>query len=490
MISIEIKNRFRAIRWIVLLAALALACLPAAAQSSQQSQQGGSSQDDSQSNQSNGNNQNPADNNPQDTNAPPQDVPFSGLNSVAPPQTKIYQIGTTSLLTSTGRYHWGPLSLGSSDVRAAVDFVRPSNPAEGPDETDVLSLIETSIDFDKQIGANNRFTFQYLPRIAVTNGHVAYDYLNQNVAINSYFLLGPRWTLGLSDQFVITSNQGLTGGVFADASAVASTTLQNVFLNTNDTYLTNVAAASFSYSSSPRTILTLTPSLIYQHTSGLTDTLDPTLPPDAGNAFSSLNVSFDARFRYLLNALTSVGAYASTSLVQFNGLIPTSNYYTFGGSISRQLTATTGVALDLGITESVFQSRQQYWSPTGTVTLFKIFRRGRISGVYTRGLPASGYVSNNLTQRVDVIAHYMFSPRLSMDAGFGYEAQDSGPEIVSGKYVTSEMDYALSPQWSVFGTYAYKIQNSTDIQVFAGTTNFASFGLRWNPNSNRFGIGH
>jgi len=488
MLSNALRNRLPAIQWIVLLAALALACLPAGAQSSQQ---GGSSQDDSQANQTNGNNQNPANNNPQDTNTPaPQDVPFSGLNSVAPPQTQIYQIGTASLLSPVGRYHWGPLSLGSSDVRAAVDVIRPTNPAEGPSETDILSLIETSINFDKQIGANNRFTFQYLPRIAVTDGQVAYDYLNQNVAINSYFLLSPRWTLGLSDQFVLTSNQGLTGGAFADASAVTSTTLQNEFLNTNDTYLTNVAAASFSYSSSPRTLLTLTPSLIYQHTSGFSNAEDQSIPSLNGDTFSSLNVSLAARFRYLLDARTSVGAYANTSFVQFTGLTPTSNYYTFGGSVSRQLTMTTGVALDVGITESVFQSRQQYWSPSGTITFFKVFPRGRIAAVYTRGLPASGYVSNNLTQRVDVIAHYLFSPRLMLDAGFGYEAQDSGPDIVSGKYATGELDYVLAPRWTVFGTYAYKIQDSNDIQVFAGTTNFASFGLRWTPNSGGFGISH
>jgi hypothetical protein len=286
---------------------------------------------------------------------------------------------------------------------------------------------------------------------------------------------------------VLTSNQGLAGGAFADASAVTSTTLQNVFLNTNDTYLTNVAAASLSYSSSPRTILTITPSITYQHTSSFTNPDGSSLPSIDSDGFSSFNVGVDVRYRYLLNARTSVGAYASTSFVQFTGLIPTSNYYTFGGSVSRQLTMTTGVALDIGITESVFQSRQQYWSPSGTVTFFKVFPHGRVSAVYTRGLPSSGYVSNNLTQRVDVIAHYMFSPRLVMDAGFGYESQESGPDIVSGKYVTAEMDYVMAPRWTVFGTYAYKFQISNDLQVFAGTTSFASFGLRWTPNSNVIG---
>ena len=476
MISSGLKNRRPAIQWIVLFAALAWSCLPAAAQSSQQ---GGSSQDDSQSSTSN---QNPANNIPQDANAPPpEDPPFTGMDSVAPPQTQIYQLGTTNLLSNTGRYHWGPLSLGSSDARAAVDIIRPTNTAEGPAETDILSLVETSITLDEQFGGRNRFTLQYLPRIAVTNGQVAYDYLNQNVGINSYFLLSSRWTLGLSDRFLLTSNQGLTGGAFADASAVTSTTLQNVFLNTNDTYLTNIASAAFSYSASPRMIVSFTPSLVYQHTSGFTNTLGSSSTL-GGDAFSSFNVGLDSRFRYLIGPRTSVGAYSSISFVQFNGLIPTSNYYTFGLTLTRQLTMTTGVTLDIGLTDSVFQS-QQYWSPTGTVTFFKVFPRARISAVYTRGLPSGGYVSNNLTQRVDVIGHYLISPRLIVDGGFGYESQDSGPQIVSGKYATAEMDYVLGPMWTAFGTYAYKFQDSNDIQVFAGTTSFASFGLRWTPNS-------
>ena len=300
----------------------------------------------------------------------------------------------------------------------------------------------------------------------------------------------PRWTLGLSDQFVLTSNQGLTGGAFADASAVTSTTLQNVFLNTNDTYLTNVAAASFSYTPSGRTLLTLTPSLVYQHTSGFTDTLDQNIPP--GSMATPSRRSTSRLTRDSVTCSTRAPPWAPTPpRASCNSrAAPTSTYYTFGGSISRQLTATTGVAVDVGITESVFQSRQQYWSPSGTITFFKVFPHGRISAVYTRGLPASGYVSNNLTQRVDVIAHYMFTQRLMLDAGFGYEAQDSGPDIASGKYATSELDYVLARQWTVFGTYAYKIQNSNDVQVFAGTTNFASFGLRWTPNSNGFGLNH
>ncbi len=472
MISIGIKNRFSTIRWVALLATVALSGVPAAAQSSQQ---GSSSQSDSQTGQSSGSTQNPENTNPADTIPPSnEEGPVPGLVSMAPPETQINQLGTANPLSTLGRYHWGPLFLGSTDVRTAADIIRPTNVAvQGPAQTNVLSLFESSVILDKTFG-RNRFSLQYDPRVAVTNNQVAYDYLNQNVGINSYYMLSSRWTLGLSDRFLATRNSGLAGGVFADANTVTSTTLQSDFLDNSQTFLTNIAAASFSYASSPRTLVTFAPSLVYQKTSGLTAA--------AGGDVSAFNVAMDGRVRYLINARTSVGVYASTSFVQFTGLIPTSTYYTFGVSVARQLTMTTGVTLDIGATESVFQS-QQYWGESGSVALFKVFPRGRVSVIYTRGLPASGYVSNYLTQRVDVIGYYMLSRRLTFNAGFGYEAQESSPQVASGKYVTSELDYVLRPTWSVFGTYAYKIQDSNDPQVFAGTRNFGSFGLRWNPNS-------
>ena len=127
---------------------------------------------------------------------------------MAPPETQINQLNSANPLSDIGRYHWGPLFLGSSDTREAVDVLRPSNVAlEGPAQTDVLTLFETTIAFNDQFG-RNRLTFQYLPRVAITNGQVAYDYLNQNVGINTVFLLGDRWTLGLADRFTATSDAG------------------------------------------------------------------------------------------------------------------------------------------------------------------------------------------------------------------------------------------------------------------------------------------
>jgi len=142
---------------------------------------------------------------------------------------------------------------------------------------------------------------------------------------------------------------------------------------------------------------------------------------------------------------------------------------------------TVGATVDVGVTDSVFQS-QQYWGESGDISIFKVFPRGRVSVVYGRGLPGSGYVTNYLSQRVDVIGYYMLSRRLAGNIGFGYEAQESNPQVVSGKYATGEISYMLSPTWSTVVSYAYKIQYSNNAQVFSGIRNFASIGLRWNPN--------
>jgi hypothetical protein len=470
MRSIALKNRSLAIPWIALTAALAFSPLPAAAQSSQQ---GSSSQSQSQGNQPSGDDQNPTIENPQDNNPPTPEL-GPGAPSLAPPETQINQLGTANPLSTLGRYHWGPLFLGSSDVRVAYDDIRSANVAEfGPSESDVLSLFETSVILDKDWG-RNRFTVQYDPRVAATDGELAYDYLNQQAGINTYFMLGPRWTLGLSDRFLATRNQGLAGGVFADANTVTSTTLQSDFLDNSETYMTDIASASVSYAATPRLLITFSPSAVYQRTSGLT--------PEDGGDISGLDLAFDARFRYILNARTSVGAYSTESFVQFSGLIPTSSYYTFGVSLSRQLTMTTGISLDFGVTDSLFQT-QQYWGSSGDISFFKIFPRGRLSVVYGRGLPGSGYVTNYLSQRVDVIGYYILSRRLTANLGLGYEAQESSTELVSGKYATGEIDYILGPHWSTFVSYAYKIQYSNNAQVFAGIRNFGSIGLRWTPNS-------
>jgi hypothetical protein len=470
MTIMEARIRNWTVRGIALLAACAFLALPAAAQSPQQ---GSSSQSDQQ-NQTNGNTQRPPNPDGTDNNAPPDQNEPIPVVTVTPPETQITQLGTANSLPTSGPFRWGPLYLGASDVRGAVDLVRPSNPAEGPAQDNVLSLFETAIILDQPFG-RSRLTVQYAPRVAITNGQVAYDYMNQNVGVTTYFQLGSRWTLGLSDIFMTTSNAGLQGGIFADANSLTSTTLQNDFLDNSQTFLTNVAGLSLTYAISPRTQVTVSPSLVYDRTSGLT-------PVEGGNV-SGLNAGLDVRVRHLLNARTTIGAYESTRFVQFNGLLPESSYYTFGFSVSRQLTATTGVIADIGVTQSVFAGQKKYWDLTGTISLFKTFQRTRFSVLYTRGQPTSGYVTNFLSQRVDGIAHFRTTSRLSFDAGVGYQAEQSSPDQVSGTYVTGEADYMLGRTWSVFSTYVYKVQDSNNVQLFQGTRDFGSIGLRWNPNA-------
>lgn len=508
MMIIGINTRELTLRAAVLLAAAMLCVSPALAQSpdqqgqaqqgqsQQQAQPGNSSQTNSQTSSqttsqttsqtsSQTNVQTPAPDplkpkNPDGTDVNPaldQDQnPES--ETVSSADSQITQIGTANPLSTAGRFRWGPLALGASDIRGAVDLIRPSNAAEGPSQTNILSLFETNIVLDQRFG-RNRLALQYSPRVAISNGQVAYDYLNQNFAIDSYYLLGSRWSLSLRDRFLTASNSGLQGGVFADANAITSTTLQNDFLDNRETFLTNSASATLSYGVSPRTVLTFSPSVDYSRTSGL----NPATTLNNGTNVSGLNSGAEVRVQHLISPLTTIGAYVSLRFVQFNGFLPASSYYTAGFSLSHQLTATTGFNLNLGATQTVFSGQQKYWETTGSVAFFKTFQRSRLSILYTRGQPAAGYVTNYLSQRVDGILHVLVSPRMSFDAGVGYEGELSAQDKVSGTYVTGGAEYLLGPTWSVFSSFAYKYQVSNNIQLFAGTREFASLGLRWYPNA-------
>lgn len=472
------RTRNLGFRAIGLLALAALCAMPAAAQSPQANPNNPQNQQNPPQPPPNGQQQPGAGDN-QNGDAPqlPQDQPIPAVTAFPAPETVVTQLGTASPLSGAGRFRWGPLYLGASDIRGAVDLIRPSNEAvEGPAQNNVLGLLETSIVLDQPVG-RGRITFQYAPRVAVTNGRVAYDYLNQNLGATTYFQLGPRWTLGLSDVFMTTSNSGLQGGVFADADALTSTTLQNDFLDTSETFLTDVASASLTYGATPRTMITVSPSIVYDRTSGL-PVIDVTNQNIAG-----FNAGLDVRVRHLWDARTTIGAYAESRFVQFNGLLPSSSYYTFGVSVTRQLTATTGVNVDVGVTQSVFVGQQKYWDVSGAISFFKTYQRMRFSILYTRGQPTTGYVTNYLSQRVDAIAHYRATNRLSFDVGTGYQAEQSDPDQVSGTYVSGESDYMLGRTWAVFGTFAYKVQDSNNVQLFQGTREFGSFGLRWYPNA-------
>ncbi|MFZ0637819.1 MAG: hypothetical protein WA755_07405 [Candidatus Acidiferrales bacterium] len=468
---------------LVVGAALMCTAVPAFAQNPDQSSS-------SQSDQNNGQNggqatgQTPGQKNPNgaastDDNSAQQDQPATQEAPVpavlaAPTyQTQITAIGSANPLSSLGPYHWGPLFLGTSDVRGIVDTIKPA-PGSGPSQQDIVTLVDTTILFEKD-WRQSRLVVQYMPRVAIDSGQVAYDYLNQSASVDTSFPLSSRWVMAITDRFTSSSSQGLAGGVFADANAVTASTLQTNFLDSSETWIYDTFAVPFSYAASANTTLTLSPEFVYAKTSGISES--------EGGDISTIEYGANAVLQHAVSARTSIGLTYTFRQSEFTAQIPTSDYQTFWFNAAHQFTPTFGITGQIGLTYAKYNGGSGYWTTTGTAAIFKTFHRSSVSLLYSRGQSTFGYVTNALTDRADAILRYQMFRRLAVVGDAGYQRQLSSLDAVNGKYASGEVDLILTRTLVGFGNYAYKFQNSeNNPQLYDGVQSFASIGLRWDPN--------
>ncbi|MFZ0735614.1 MAG: hypothetical protein WA002_01535 [Candidatus Acidiferrales bacterium] len=413
------------------------------------------------------------DNSAQQDQPATQEAPVPAVLVAPTYQTQINTIGSANPLSSLGAYHWGPLFLGTSDVRGIVDTIKPA-PGFGPAQQNIVTLVDTTILFEKD-WRQSRLAVQYMPRVAVDSGQVAYDYLNQSASVDTYFPLSSRWLMGITDHFTSSSSQGLAGGVFADANAVTASTLQTNFLDSSETWIYDTFAIPFSYEVNANTTLTLSPEFVYAKTSGISES--------EGGDISTIEYGANAMMTHAVSARTSIGFTYMFRQSEFTAQIPTSDYQTFWFNAAHQFAPTFGITGQIGLTYSSYNGGSGYWTTTGTASIFKTFHRSSISLLYSRGQSTFGYVTNALTDRADAIVRYQLFQRLSLVGDAGYQRQLSSIDSVNGKYASTEIDYTLTRTLFGFASYAYKFQNgANNPQLYDGVQTFASIGLRWDPN--------
>ena len=158
-----------------------------------------------------------------------------------------------------------------------------------------------------------------------------------------------------------------------------------------------------------------------------------------------------------------------------------SQYHAFGISYIHQFTPTIGATVVVGATLSTYSGSGSYWTSSGSASVFKSFRRSSISAVYSRGQYLGGYVTNHVGDRADVLYRQRLTMRLGFTGSLGYQRELQASTGAYGKYGEGELNYDLTPSTGVFGDYVYKIQTGDSVQLFNGTRNFISFGIRWAP---------
>ena len=415
----------------------------------------------------------------QDTqqNAPPaQTDVIEPVQLGAPPGIgDIRAIGTASPLSAfEGRWKWGPLYLGESDARAVYDSIRPTDAATSGIQAsnNVLSLYSTSLILDKE-WSRSRIAVQYQPRLAIAPGQVSFDYMNQNANFTTYFQLTPRWTMGIFDGFYYTNTDSMLGALYADADAVSLISVQNVVLDTSAKYLSDAGGVSFSYALTPRTYVSFSPGGGYTRTSGLSIA--------NGSEISRTSLTFGASVRHIISPRTTIGFEYTDNYSQFTSNLPLSQYHSFGITYIHQFTATIGASILAGATLSTYSGEGSYWTSSGAISVFKSFRRASISAVYSRGQYLGGYVTNHIGDRADVLYRQRLSMRLGFTGSIGYQRELSGSTGAYGKYGEGEVNYELTPSTGLFADYVYKIQTGDTVQLFNGSRDFISAGIRWSP---------
>lgn len=389
----------------------------------------------------------------------------------------VHTIGGASLLDSTSRLRWGDLSVGTVSFLQAFENLQPNGGSGigiGPLNNNI-SVLTTQIIYDRPF-RRSRLALQYRPQVIVYNGVFQGNFLNQDAQLNTYFALSPRWMLGLQGAVVYLNSRNTFGGSLLDADTATGTTAQVNFLQGSGTYLSPTAGGSLSYLWGPRTRLLLEPSFTYNRVLGVTVT-GGELSNRQYNLITSLSHDFSPR--------TSVGVYDRTQLITSAGLAGFGNthYYTFGGSISQSIGDTWRLGGSFGA--GLFDlNSSRLWTESINANLTKTFQRSSLALAYIRGDFLSGYVTNDLAQRVDLTYRTSLSRRLQLQVGTGYQhAMLAVSDPVGGEYGDVQISYALTPSLSMTASYVRKQQFGDDVQFFSGAVNLVMLGLSWDARA-------
>jgi len=417
----------------------------------------------------------PAEPNP---SGPPQQSPDSSTDSNAksplplPPELEVRPIGSSAPMpTYDTLLRWGPLYV--QEVELLQSYDRISNTTgtnigifnQGSFNSTIL---RATIVYDKPV-RQNRITIQYSPRLTVINGQVNGDFLNQTVRFDWIQQLSPRWTLGISNSVGYFSVRNLYGDYFLDVNAVTGTSVPTSILNAGGSWLNVDTTANFAYALSPTSSLSVAPFFGYGRVTGQVNAL---------SANAEYQYGGQVVWNKQLSPFRSIRADYSYRVVGDLGNGVPYNNGDLG--ISQQLGPSTVLGVTVGVLSEGFLTGTQ-WAFSGSVQASRKVGRSTISIGYYRGLPLfSELNSQGVAQRADANFRLNMSERWYWTVEGGYEDSLSSRVIgVSGKYVSTELGYSLTPQVSLLVSYAHLIQAGTYPSLLVGTRDYALGGIRW-----------
>jgi hypothetical protein len=383
---------------------------------------------------------------------------------------EVRQISGAGFLTpSISPLRWGPLYVGYAQFAQIL--------SEGNSFTGQGSFQNTASQFAADIVLDKQFrrahvALQYVPRMMILDGNVYGNFANQDTGANIVFAITPRFTLDLGDRFVYYRSSNSFADIFLSSDPVSGTTLQRDFIESPASWLSNSASASFAYAISARTHITVTPTYIYDRTSGQATA---TTIPNVQEYGVNVSVSHD------LTARSSVNALYTEQTDVFPGISHKTVYQTLLGGYSHSWTGGWNFSGSLGFTTASLQSGR-IWSEAGSLSVSKAFRRSRVAVAYYRGHSFAGYISQDFSDRVDMTYQQYVGRRWTLGGGVGYFRNVVTGNGVWAKYGEANLSFGLTSTLSLFGSYVYKWQRSENLSVYSGDTNYLRCGIQWTPH--------
>jgi len=336
-------------------------------------------------------------------------------------------------------------------------------------QIDNAGVFKTNLVYDLMV-KRNRLAFQYSPELAIINGQLVQSLSNQDVSLAEVYLLSPRWSMSLGNEFSFHSGALISDDPTLQLDTETGQTSQNPFLQDSNRYLSDSTAATFRYVESERNTLSIRPSFEYQH-AGF-----------AGAPVSSYTTGVDAELNHALSETHAFGLFYREAYESYSRSLPPTLFTSFGGGFSYAFAPTWGLSLSGGAIEEA-SNGIRLWSYVGSASLYKTFRRSSVALQYYRGVETGLVLSDRVGSQVSLAYYVHPLRRLHLGATGSYEngntSEAASGGVADGTYFTGEADWQLTSRVASFVTFGQRNEQGVSIDSASGHHFAFTAGIRW-----------
>jgi hypothetical protein len=366
---------------------------------------------------------------------------------------------------------WGPFAIGSTEFVSIRDAFDPGGGAAVSHLS--LGILRTNLVFGVDYHKLH-LALQYAPQLAFLNGNVsgrasANNALDLGTAID----LSPRFTLFVKNQFTQTKKRQIFPDAVLDIYRGTGGILPGDFLENNGSYLDESFLLGFNYKLTPRWTVTELPQIRYLSLKNET----------LGYTATGRDIKNSLAFTYAWTARTNLGFIYTFEAGHTIRPLRSDNYF-HGAALfySEQFTPSLWIQGTVG-TEVAFYPVA---GPPpvffiGALSVVKNFPKSAVGVSLSRNKQLLNYLTDRLSDRVDVTYTTPVFTRLSWKNGLGYYREIGPQPRTQGKYATTGLEYRLPAGFVPFATYMFRFQHAQTLQLATGTHNTFVFGLRWEP---------